>query len=64
MNLRSSLKRITDVSFDHVKPNSDKSGNFLKITGQIEDLSGSPGMNVGKDLVLGLKAPVLQGFRG
>ena len=25
---------------------------------------GSPGMNVGQDLVLGLKAPVLQGFRG
>ena len=25
---------------------------------------GSPGMNLGRDLVLGLKAPVLQGFRG
>ena len=25
---------------------------------------GSPGMKVGQDLVLGLKAPVLQGFRG
>jgi hypothetical protein len=27
-------------------------------------ISGSPGMNVGRDLLLRLKAPVLQGFRG
>ena len=27
-------------------------------------INGSPGMNVGQGLVLGLKAPALQGFRG
>ena len=28
------------------------------------DIDGSPGMNVGRDLLIGLKAHVLQGFRG
>ena len=39
-------------------------GGALQVVGCLANRYGSPGMNVGQDLVLGLKAPVLQGFRG